>query len=361
MGRRIAHVISTPRGVGGAERVLEALVAGSAARGIDVRVLNPFDEEPEQSALASMLGARYRARRRPRLSGLPGARRWLRAELEAFEPEIVHAHLFHAAALVASLPRGVGGRRLLSQHHGDYFAWLGRPWLQRIDDQVVRRFDIVAPCSYWVAANLPVAASKVRVVHNGWSGTPRIAPVRQHATKVVCVANLRREKDHATLIRAFRAVVEVRPDARLVLAGEGPLRRDIESQVATLGLGDSVEMRGAVANVWDVLAEADIFALSSAFEPLGIAVIEAMAAGLPVVATAVGGIPELVRSDETGLLVPAGDSVALANAILRLLDDGELRHALGVAGHEVAASLHVDHMVEAYHGVYDEVVSGVVA
>lgn len=356
MSRRVAHVISTPRGLGGAERVVGVLAEGAARHGWEVLVLNPFDEDPASSALATLLGDAYHARARPRVAGLPAARRWLRLELEAFRPALTHTHLFHALALVATLPRAVTGPRVLSQQHGDYFGWRGRRLHRTVDRFAERRFDRVAPCSHAVERVLledfRLDPSRIEVIHNGWSGTPRPRESDPLHPTVVCVANLRAEKNHETILRAFAATRGVVPEARLVLVGDGPRAKELRVVVERLGLRDAVRFAGAVDDVWSELAAADVFALSSAFEPLGIVVMEAMAAGLPVVATAVGGIPELVQPGVTGELVPVGDVEGMAAALIRLLTHTEDRTRMGEAGRDVAALLHDDRMVARYLALY---------
>ena len=155
---------------------------------------------------------------------------------------------------------------------------------------------------------------------------------RAGAPVVICVAGFREEKDHATLLRAFRTVVDARP-AVLRLVGDGPERAAAEALTRELGLEDSVEFLGDRSDVERLLADADVFVLASyAVENLPFAVLEAMAAGLPVVATDVGALAELVRDGVTGALVPARDPEALAGAVTGLLADSDRARALGLAG-----------------------------
>lgn len=358
----VAHVISTPKGIGGAERVLEWLVDGASARGWDVAVLNPFDEDPDGSALRELLGDRYRAVKRPAFAGVPGARRWLRDELEALGPDIVHAHLFHALFLVATLPRRVAPFTLLSQQHGDYLGWRGRPGYRALDRWAERRFDRVVPCSHAVERvivdEFGVDPARVTVIHNGWAGSPR-PPARDDAHPTfLCVANLRAEKNHDVLLEAFADVHRNHPQARLNLVGAGPRRAELDTVVSRLGIEDAVTFTGAVDDVWPHFAAADVFVLPSSFEPLGIVVMEAMAASLPVIATRVGGIPELVDEGTTGLLVNDGDALGLSSAMERLLAAPEERADMGERGRAVAEELHADRMVDRYFDVYDAVIRG---
>jgi glycosyltransferase involved in cell wall biosynthesis len=151
---------------------------------------------------------------------------------------------------------------------------------------------------------------------------------------VVAVGRLAEPKDALTLVRAL-AAVPGRPFTAL-LVGDGPDRPSVEAEVRALGLQDVVTLTGTREDVPALLAQADVFALSSRSEGAPLSILEAMAAGLPVVSSRVGGVPELVVDGETGLLVPPGDPEALAVALGRLVADPGLRRRLGAAGRERA-------------------------
>jgi glycosyltransferase involved in cell wall biosynthesis len=147
----------------------------------------------------------------------------------------------------------------------------------------------------------------------------------------VCVARLIEQKDHATLLAAFARVHAQLPDARLALLGWGPLEERIRARVLDLRLEGAVHVLGRV-EPRDWLVRADVLAHTPRWEGFGIVLLEAMLSGLPVVATRVSAIPEIVVPGETGELVEAGDSAAAAAALLDLLGDGAKRHAYGDAG-----------------------------
>ncbi|MDQ6700906.1 MAG: glycosyltransferase [Acidobacteriota bacterium] len=170
----------------------------------------------------------------------------------------------------------------------------------------------------------------------------------------LCVGRLAPQKDHATLLQAFAAGPAKDPRARLLLAGEGPLRTDIERQIQALGVGQSVRLLGRRQDIPDMLAAADLFVIASRWEGNPLAVMEAMSAGVPVVATAVGGVPELVSEGETGLLVVPGEPAMLASAICRLLDDATRRAAMGRAAMRKAErDFDVGVMARAYEQLYE--------
>lgn len=347
----VAHVISTREFVGGAEGVMLALLDAGRRRGWEQVVLNPFAVDTTGTPIEQAVDPTpYWSLPASRPSEVPRLRRRVGQALADAAPDLVHAHMFHAAALVASLPRRCP--RLLSHQYGAVYRRQGRHVQATVDRWAVTRFDHLVACSGDVADHLLHQHPRlpVSVVHNGWEGTPypRRAP---DAPTVVCVANLRREKGHDVLLDAWPHVRRTVPNARLRLVGDGPLRECLEQRARSL---DGVEFVGAVRDVWWQLAGADVFVLPTLHEPFGIVVAEAMAAGLPVVVTAVGGIPEFVEDGRHGALVPVGDPHALASAVVDRLRDPDRARWEGEAGRQRAADLHVDQTVDRYLQVYSE-------
>jgi glycosyltransferase involved in cell wall biosynthesis len=154
---------------------------------------------------------------------------------------------------------------------------------------------------------------------------------------VLSVGRLKAPKDFWTLVRALASLPSGR--CRLRIAGDGPERAALSEEIHRLQLDGAVELLGNRDDIGELLREAQLFVLSSRSEGLPMSVLEAMASGVPVVASSVGGIPELVIDEETGLLVEPGDPQALAKAIAQMLDDRELRHRFGMAGRERAREL----------------------
>jgi glycosyltransferase involved in cell wall biosynthesis len=171
--------------------------------------------------------------------------------------------------------------------------------------------------------------------------------------RLVTVARLRPEKGHDTLLEAAVRIVEVFPDVRLTIVGDGPLRADLEARVAGLGLEGRVRLAGHQEDVAAELREHDVFVLPSRSEAFPNSVIEAMATGLPVVASAVGGIPELVDHGRNGLLVPPGQSGELAEAVIGLLRRPSFARALGrKARVDVLTRYSFDRMVHQFEALY---------
>lgn len=179
------------------------------------------------------------------------------------------------------------------------------------------------------------------------------------ALVVLQVARFHPVKDHATAITAFKRVADNEPAARLVLVGDGPERGRIESLVGELGLAERVRFLGVREDVAALLPGAEVFMLSSLSEGISVTLLEAMAARLPIVATEVGGNPEVVEHRLTGLLSARGDADGLAQNLLLLLHDPALRKRMGDAGHRrLLARFTQEKMHAGYAKLYDELVAG---
>jgi glycosyltransferase involved in cell wall biosynthesis len=200
-----------------------------------------------------------------------------------------------------------------------------------------------------------VPADRVEIIRNGLdlSVVPERLPGTRAPRTIVTVANLRPEKRHEVLLSAMRSVHARYPDARLLIVGNGPRRRALQALAVDWGLTGCVQFVGHQDDVGAVLAAADIFALASRSEASPNALIEAMAAGLPAVATAVGGIPEIVAEGETGLLAPVDDAAAFARGLFRLMDDPALAERMGAAARRRAVERHsFDRMTRAFEQLY---------
>lgn len=215
-----------------------------------------------------------------------------------------------------------------------------------------------------VVANCNAAAEQLRregvddrrivVIRNGIDAVNReVRGTRAAADHVIVVANLRPEKGHDTLLQAIPALVRRRPALRFTFVGDGPLRRQLTQRCNRLGIADHVSFLGHREDVASLLAASDLFVLPSRSEATPNAIIEAMAAGLPVVACAVGGVCELVKPGRTGLLVPPDQPRALAAAIEALLARPREAHELGRRGrYLIRADYRFDVMVAAYQALY---------
>jgi glycosyltransferase involved in cell wall biosynthesis len=182
-------------------------------------------------------------------------------------------------------------------------------------------------------------------------GIPEDAPV------IGSVANFKAAKDHATMLRATARVRQAVPEVRLLLVGQGPLEAETRRLAAELGLEGTVVFAGFRTDARRLAAAFDVFTLSSTYEGLPIALIEAMALGRPAVVTRVGGTPEVVADGANGLLVPPRDPAALADGLLRLLGDPELRARMGAAARSRALDFDIRKAVGRMERVYADLLA----
>jgi len=170
----------------------------------------------------------------------------------------------------------------------------------------------------------------------------------------VCVARFAPQKNHALLLNAFARGPAANPHARLLLVGDGALRMDLERRAKNLGLDRSVRFLGLRSDIPDVLGASDVFVLSSDYEGNPLSILEAMASGLPIVSTAVGGVPSLVESGAHGFLVPPGDLEGLSKSMETLFRHREVRQSFGMAAAQRAReSFDVSNMVRGYEEMYE--------
>jgi glycosyltransferase involved in cell wall biosynthesis len=196
------------------------------------------------------------------------------------------------------------------------------------------------------------AGIRALVVHPGVD----LVPVPASSGNRAAIGTVGRLEPVKRLDRLISAAAKLRPrfpSLRVLIAGDGASRPDLERLARDLSLGDAVEFAGWRDDVANFHRELGVFCVPSEHEGFGLAALEAMASGLPVVASRVGGLPELVEDGRTGFLVPAGDVDALADRIGRLLDDGELRARMGAAAtRAVEERFTTDRMVRGIEAVY---------
>ena len=199
-----------------------------------------------------------------------------------------------------------------------------------------------------------VPARKIAVVPNGLDFEPfRPRPAREVLRQVVVVANLRPEKGHDVLLDAAPLVLQRFPDARFALAGGGPELEPLTARARALDVSHAVTFLGHQDDVSACLDANDIFVLPSRSEAFPNAVLEAMASGMPIVASAVGGIPELVENGHTGMLVPPNDPEALADRVCRLMANPPFAARLGETARATAqARYSFDRMVAGFENIY---------
>jgi glycosyltransferase involved in cell wall biosynthesis len=275
----------------------------------------------------------------------PGTALRVANQLRRDRPDVLHTHnhLVHhygvAAGLLTSVPvivntrHGPGGSVKSQDRKADLIFRTTLPWVDAVVliSETTRQFFI---------QHRGVPAAKTRVILNGVKlerflnapAHPGSAPGR---VRFGIAARLVREKDFFTLLRAFEAVAGEIPEAELHIAGDGPLRESIVDFARELKHGNRVTLLGALADTSQFYAQLDVFVLSSLNEGLPIALLEAMAAGLPVVCTRAGGVPEAVVDGHNGYLTAPGDSIGLAQAMIRMARQPDLER-MGALGRTIA-------------------------
>lgn len=326
----------------------------NAAGPVDQYILVPFATSEETRTLLDAVDVPVQSFGCRQPADLPTTWLEVRRAIQALAPDVVHAHLFHAAVLVAALRRVGSFQTVLTHHHGSVLTDQGRRFEAILDQWAGRRYDCVVAVSDAVASFLKDSyrypTELLEIIPNGWMGSPR--PRSPTGPDFVAVGNLRREKGHAVLLRAFVLVRRRLADSRLRLVGDGPLRANLETLARELGIDDAVEFVGSVSDVWPHLAEAGIVVVPSLSETQGLVVLEAMAAGCPLIATDVGGIPEMIEDGFNGRLVPPGDIDALASAMVDLHGATELRQRYAEAGRATAMKWRMEGTVAQYLALY---------
>lgn len=285
-------------------------------------------------------------------------------------PQIVHTHLFKSdfhgrlAAHLAGVPVVIGGL-----HNSD--PWARNRLLGLIYGATARFTDCLLAVSEEVkqyhVERTGVSPEKILTIENGvdverFTGQDSAGQkvraefgIAPDAIVFGIIGRLKPQKDHATFLESAREIFIQYPTARFLVVGDGPLYSELETMARELSLFPSLIFTGVRTDIPAVLSALDVLVLSSRWEGLPNVVLEAMAVARPVVATSVDGVEGVVTSGKTGLLVPPGDSLALAQACIELINDPDLRHRLGRAGYRhVAENYSFDTMVDRYEACYIE-------
>ena len=365
MRPRVLHLITCLE-PGGAEQMVLALCRGLASS-CDLTV--GFLKGPGTLAPAfAEIGVPVIALRLENVAHLAGMVR-MALLLKRGRFDVAHTHLLHAGLLGRPLARAAGIPVIVHTQHNT-LSWEARSrlvaWANRLSlraaDRVVAVGHVVAEMTR-IHAGVPT--QRIETIWNGVD-TSRFRPsedrgylsrtfgIPTEAPVVGVVAGLRPVKGHDVLLSAMAEVFRVLPQARLLLVGDGKLRPQVEHLIATQGLAGRVILAGQRQDVDKIVPECDVIALPSREEGIPVSALEAMACGVPVVATRVGGTPEVVAHERTGLLVASADPASLASALLRLLANPAYARQLGKEGREVAmVHFSVDTMIARTRALYE--------
>ena len=324
--------------------------------------------EPEGSLQVSMrelgvttfaLGCRSRA-------GYPRAVLALARRLRAEGGDVLHAHCFDPTLVGWAAARLARKRFVFTRHHSDHHLRMGKTWHTRLDAWSAWHADhVIAVSEATRRIQVQVEGApeaSITVVYDGLEplfapDVDRVAILREELglaarPAVLVVARLHEEKGHRVLLRAWPAIVAAVGPAVLLMAGEGPARAELEAECERIGIEGTVRWLGWRQDIPELLALSSVVVLPSLAESFGYAVLEGMSLGRPVVATAVGGVPEIIEHERTGLLVAPADSGALSVAVARVLTDRDLAARLGAAGRKRAAQFGFESMIKGYEAVY---------
>jgi len=368
MRYRVLHVLANLGGAGGAERMVVHIARGLNSQRFEPAVVaysGRFGSDLEHALEAAGIKTWF-------LDKGPGFG-WrtfgrLHRVFSEFRPDIVHTHVHVMRYALPSLLYFKPRLMVHTVHNISEQEIEPRArWLQRL---AYRRGVVPVAVAREVAVSLErlYGIGGCRVVWNciptnlyASPETPRAIWRAKHGFSqedilFICVARFAAQKNHALLLNAFAKGPASDGRAHLVLAGEGALRARLQRQVNELGLTSRVHFLGLRRDIPDVLGASDIFALSSDWEGNPLSVIEAMAAGLPIVSTDVGGVPELLQDGKEGFVVEPGRAEQLSEAMMVLLNNAGLRRAMGTAASTRAKEkFDVSAMVKAYEELYSEV------
>jgi len=349
--------------IGGVEVLAARLLPELQARGYRFTVITP------QSSLDHPREDRYKGipvHRVPfgadhgnieRLLEMQSQVRNLRRDLA---PDLVHANTVGAIDYFLLTSGSVHPAPLLVTLHGE---WLGRE--ESIVRQTLAAADWVVGCSEAILKKgrrlVPEIISRSSVLYNGLA-PPHIpaVPLPAEAAPVLCLGRLVDDKGFDLAIAAFAAIADRFPRSRLVIAGDGPAREQLERTVDDLGMTDQVDLAGwfAPADIFSLINGAAVVVIPSRHESFSLVALQAALMARPVVATRVGGLPEVVVDGQTGLLVEPGNSDALAEAIASLLDHPQRAAQMGQAGRERAEEVFAwERYVDAYDALYQRLIT----
>lgn len=361
--------LSTSMGMGGADKQLLSAAQEMGSLGHEVRIVSLTELGPmglEARSIGIPTGSLEMRR------GFPDPRGLLRLVrlVRSWQPEVLHSHMVHANLMARVLRLFVRVPVLVSTIHNIYE---GGPLLMagyRLTNRLVDHMTVIseAAAERFIAEGI-VPRELLTVIPNSVDTEQfcNVLPGTRHSVRQsfglkhefvwLAVGRFEIAKDYPNMLRAFAGVRERHPEAVLLLVGRGSLQADTETLARSLDLGDAVRFVGVRSDVPELMSAADAYVLSSAWEGMPMVLLEAAAAGLPIVATLAGGNHEVVSDGVSGFLVPPRDSGALSGAMLRLMGLSEAqRRSMGERGQEHIRTHHgLRRMVGRWEDLYREI------
>ena len=355
-------------GTGGGERFAVGLAIELAHNGYEVWFCTTRRGRGELLDQMREAGVRYFSlNRRHRFDLLPIGRLARLMRRERFD--VVHGHMFGSNVWATILGRLVGVPAVVA--HEQTWSYEGKPLRRLIDGYVIgrlaTRFLAVSEADRRRMIDIEhVPEEKTLTIPNAYIPRPTSGDgdlraelgIPADAPLVGTVCQLRRQKRLDVLMDAFALVAEQRPDTHFVIIGDGTQRPELERRISAAGLEDRVHAPGTRTDLETIFRAYDVAVMSSDYEGLPLFACECMGHGVPLVATAVGGLPDLIDDGRTGMLVPRRDPRALGEAIVELLDDAPRREAMAAAAKERLGDYTIDRVTERFKSLYDELLDG---
>jgi glycosyltransferase involved in cell wall biosynthesis len=369
MKKRVLHIVDDLK-TGGLERVIALLLSGADRKRFSPEVW----ALARGGAIADELRAAGEAVRICGLTTYHNPLNFIRLIrlLKRHKPDIVHTHGYFGGTFgrIAAFAAGVP-----QMFHHIHTTHIGGPSRNHAIERLLSRVTQRIICCSGAVRDFVIAEgrmppNKLVVVYNGVKPkvvTPDDAArirqefgIQEDERVVGCTASLGENKGHTVLLKAAGEILPQMPRAKFLFVGDGPCRKELERQASEGGMASQVIFAGRRDDVFPLVSVMDLLVLPSRYrEGLGLSIIEAMSMAKPVVASRIGGIPEVVRDGETGLLVPPADSGQLAQAVARLLKEPKTRKDMGLAGYaRFVSTFTAAKMVEQVERLYDGVDPG---
>ncbi|MEL7418341.1 MAG: glycosyltransferase family 4 protein [Cyanobacteria bacterium J06555_3] len=282
--------------------------------------------------------------------------------IDLFKPDLIAAHSSKTGILGRLASKITKTPCVFTAHGWSFTTGIPEPnrtvyrWLEKLSAPLADKIICVSEYDRQIGLKAKMSPAQLITVHNGMkdiASNLRANPAQAQPLKVAMVARFDRQKDHRTLIEAFHGL-----EAELILIGDGPSQDVVRRRVEQLGMSEQVSFLGFRQDIAELLAEVQIYALISNWEGLPCTIIEAMRAGLPVVASDVGGVKEIVLDGHTGYVVPRADVATLRQKLSYLLGNQQARISMGIMGREKYQSqLTFQHMYDKTLAVYEAAIA----
>lgn len=347
-------VVIPALGSGGGERLAVSLISKMDPKKIRTKliVLFPFeDTENARFVKEKKIDVVYLDKHR----GVDfSIIRKLRKEINIFNPDVIQTHLYVVSYVLLAAPRKI--KKYHTVHNVAEKEAFG---IRRIINRIAFSFGNFVPvaisphCAKTIEKLYGLRQDKIPCIMNGVDINKYVPePVQHDGVIFINVGRLQKQKNQALLIKAFAIVHEKEPRAKLVIVGEGELRKELENQINECGLEQCVSLLGQCDDMNKRLNGADVFVQSSDYEGLPISGLEAMACALPIVSTRAGGTVDIVKNNENGYLVAIGDADGLAQKMIILTQDEELRKKMGRVSREIVEELDIGKCAKKYQELY---------